>query len=74
MSLGRKVFEWVLTAVMFSSVWYWKFSPYICIFWLLVLLGNAFWHIFSVEKKVRKLTIAVEKLSAEVQNLRGSAD
>ena len=74
MSSGRKIFEWLLTALMFLSLWYWKFSPNVCIFWLVVLLANAFWHIFSTEEKLRKLTTTVDKLNENVQGLKDALD
>jgi hypothetical protein len=70
MTRGRKVFEWLLTTVIFLSLWYWKFSPNICVLWLVVLLANAFWHIFSTEDKLRKLTATVDTLNDKVQELK----
>ena len=69
MTSVRRIFEWVITAVMFASIWYWNFKPIVLIAWIFFFLLNAFWNIFSLNSKVRELAATVEKLKTTVDKL-----
>jgi len=69
MTSVRRIFEWGITAIMFASLWYWNFKPIVLILWIFFFLLNAFWNIFSLDRKLRELTTTVEELKTAVDKL-----